>query len=66
MAFNPDFASETISSVRREKRRLEDKRRMAFRRAIEDYRESQALHAQLWDYPELHGNDLNQRVEPAL
>ena len=43
MAFNPDFAGDTHSaaSERRERRRQEDKKRMAYRRAIEDYRESQ-------------------------
>ena len=45
MAFDPDFAGDThsASSERRERRRQEDKKRMAYRRAIEDYRESQAL-----------------------
>ncbi len=47
MAFDPDFAGDThsASSERRERRRQEDKKRMAYRRAIEDYRESQALQA---------------------
>ena len=37
MAFNPDFAGDTHSatSERRERRRQEDKKRMAYRRAIE-------------------------------
>lgn len=53
MAFIPEFAGESAKSVRNERRRQEDKRRMAYRRAIEDYREAQALHAQLGDFPEL-------------
>ena len=53
MAFVPDFAGESAKSVRNERRRQEDKRRMAYRRAIEDYREAQALRAQLGDFPEL-------------
>ncbi len=53
MAFIPNFAGESVKSVRNERRRLDDKRRMAYRRAIEDYREAQALDAQLGDFPEL-------------
>lgn len=54
MAFDPDYRSDTsTSNLRRERRREEDKKRMAYRRAIEDYRDSQALHAQVCDYPEL-------------
>lgn len=53
MAFIPNFAGESVKSVRNERRRLDDKRRMAYRRAIEDYREAQALDAQLVDFPEL-------------
>ncbi|MCO5786987.1 hypothetical protein DHB74_11540 [Pseudomonas sp. G11-1] len=53
MAFVPDFAGESVKSVRNERRRQEDKRRMAYRRAVEDYREAQALNAQLRDFPEL-------------
>lgn len=45
----------TGSSVRREHQRQQDKKRMAFRRAIEEYRASQALQAQFCDYPELLG-----------
>ncbi|CEA04630.1 hypothetical protein BN1049_01652 [Pseudomonas saudimassiliensis] len=52
MAFIPEFAGESAKSVRNERRRQEDKRRMAYRRAIEDYREAQALQAQLGDFPE--------------
>ena len=57
MAFDPDFAGDThsASSERRERRRQEDKKRMAYRRAIEDYRESQALQASFSDFPELLG-----------
>ena len=53
MAFIPNFTGESVKSVRNERRRLDDKRRMAYRRAIEDYREAQALDAQLVDFPEL-------------
>lgn len=53
MAFIPNFTGESVKSVRNERRRLDDKRRMAYRRAIEDYREAQALDAQLGDFPEL-------------
>lgn len=53
MAFIPNFAGESVKSVRNERRRLDDKRRMTYRRAIEDYREAQALDAQLGDFPEL-------------
>ncbi|WP_304638634.1 PA3496 family putative envelope integrity protein [Pseudomonas sp.] len=60
MAFETEFDSETGSNPRREKRRQEDKRRMAYRRAIEDYRDSQALHAMVADYPELAGYRLRQ------
>lgn len=42
-------------SVRKQRRLEEDKKRMAYRRAIEDYRESQALQAQMSDFPELLG-----------
>ncbi len=55
MALEAEFDSEISSNPRREKRRQEDKRRMAYRRAIEDYRESQALHALVADFPELSG-----------
>jgi len=52
-------ADETLdtaaNSVRRERQRQQDKKRMAFRRAIEEYRASQALQAQCCDYPELLG-----------
>ncbi|WP_068830510.1 PA3496 family putative envelope integrity protein [Pseudomonas sp. BMS12] len=35
------------------RRKLEDQRRMAFRRAIEDYAEQRRLQSELDDYPEL-------------
>jgi hypothetical protein len=41
------------SNPRKEKRREEDKRLMAYRRAIEDYRDSRALHEQVCDFPDL-------------
>lgn len=53
MAFIPNFSGESVKSVRNERRRQDDKRRMAYRRAIEDYREARALDAQLGDFPEL-------------
>lgn len=52
MAFVPDVAGESIRSPRQEQRRQQDKKRMAYRRAIEDYREEQALRAQVGDFPE--------------
>lgn len=53
MAFIPDSAGESVKNVRNERRRQQDKKRMAYRRAIEDYREAKALQAQLGDFPEL-------------
>lgn len=53
MAFIPDSAGESVKNVRNERRRQQDKKRMAYRRAIEDYREAQALDALLSDFPEL-------------
>ncbi len=38
---------------RKARRKLEDQRRMRYRRAIEDYTEQQRLHRELLDYPEL-------------
>ena len=35
------------------RRKLEDQRRMAFRRAIEDYAEQRRLQRELHDYPDL-------------
>ena len=57
MAFDPEFTGDFNSAVdqRRERRRNEDKKRMAYRRAIEAYRESQALQASFSDFPELLG-----------
>ena len=52
MAFVPEVAGESIRSPRQEQRRQQDKKRMAYRRAIEDYREEQALRAQVGDFPE--------------
>lgn len=52
MAFDADF-EEGATSVRKQRRQKEDRKRMAYRRAIEEYRESQALHAQVCDFPEL-------------
>lgn len=52
MAFIPDSAGESVKNVRNERRRQQDKKRMAYRRAIEDYREEQALRAQVGDFPE--------------
>lgn len=43
------------TSLRKQRRMEEDKKRMAYRRAIEDYREQQALQAQFCDFPELLG-----------
>lgn len=53
MAFDPDYEDDSTSSVRKQRRQKEDRRRMAYRRAIEDYRESQALQMQVCDFPEL-------------
>lgn len=66
MAFIPDFAGESTKSVRNERRRQEDKRRMAYRRAIEDYREAQALQAQLGDFPELLAVRRDALARPVL
>ncbi len=48
-----DQTEDNTSSVRKQRRLQEDRKRMAYRRAIEQYRESQALHAQVCDFPEL-------------
>lgn len=53
MAFEPDFEEDSTSSVRKQRRQNEDRKRMAYRRAIEDYRETQALQQQICDFPEL-------------
>ncbi|MBA6419425.1 PA3496 family putative envelope integrity protein [Pseudomonas neustonica] len=65
MALNPDYLSDSSSSnnVRRERRRQEDKRRMSYRRAIEDYRESQSLQASVCDFPELMGHTDDHRSQ---
>lgn len=52
MAFDSDF-EDGSTSVRKQRRQNEDRKRMAYRRAIETYRESQALHAQVCDFPEI-------------
>lgn len=52
MAFNSVLTGDSTKHVRNERRRQEDKRRMAFRRAIEDYREAQALREQLGESAE--------------
>lgn len=53
MSYDPEDSIDSTSNPRREKRRLEDRKRMAYRRAIEDYRESRALHQLVCDYPDL-------------
>lgn len=65
MAFDPDYLSDSSSrnDVRRERRRQEDKRRMSYRRAIENYRESQSLQATFCDFPELLGQTDHQRAQ---
>jgi hypothetical protein len=53
MAYDLDSAfddEQSGTSVRRARRREQDKQRMAYRRAIEDYRDSQALHAAVCDF----------------
>jgi len=56
---DPAFDDEQSSnSARRARRREQDRQRMAYRRAIEDYRDSQALHAAVCDFPDL--SDLRQ------
>ncbi|MBL4835854.1 MAG: hypothetical protein JKY26_18035 [Pseudomonas sp.] len=52
MAFDADFEDGT-TSARKQRRQNEDRKRMAYRRAIEEYRESQALQAQVCDFPEI-------------
>lgn len=66
MAFKKGLAGTPARSVRNEQRRQDDKRRMAFRRAIEDFREAQALQAELGDYPELAGQTLATLPRPAV
>lgn len=65
MAYELDtaFADEQSgNSARRARRREQDRQRMAYRRAIEDYRDSQALHAAVCDFPDLA--DLQQANRP--
>lgn len=67
MAYDLDSAfddEQSGNSARRAKRREQDKQRMAYRRAIEDYRDSQALHAAVCDFPELIESTHSSR--PAL
>lgn len=52
MAFDADFEDGT-TSARKQRRQKEDRKRMAYRRAIEEYRESQALHAEVCDFPDI-------------
>lgn len=66
MAFVPGFSGESAKSVRSERRRQEDKRRMAYRRAIEDFRDAQALNARLGDFPELLAARQDALARPVL
>ncbi|TVP87637.1 MAG: transcriptional regulator [Pseudomonadaceae bacterium] len=50
--------SDAQPNLRKQRRQQEDKKRMAYRRAIEDYRDSQALQAQMTDFPELLGQGM--------
>lgn len=56
-----DSSSSGSSNVRKQRRQQEDKKRMAYRRAIEDYRESKALHALVCDFPDLIGTAQNHQ-----
>lgn len=58
MTFQPDSATDSTSTLRRQRRLEEDKKRMAYRRAIEDYRDSQVLHQQVCDFHDLLGSQL--------
>lgn len=53
MTFDQDNLDDSTSNLRKQRRQQEDKKRMAYRRAIEDYRESKALHALVCDFPDL-------------
>lgn len=66
MAFIPNFAGKPTTNVRNERRRQDDKKRMAYRRAIEDYREAQALKAQLGDFPELMATHNDTLARPII
>ncbi len=66
MTFHPELADESINSVRNQRRKQQDKKRMAYRKAIEDYREAQALNSQLRDFPELMGSPAVTLPRPGL
>jgi hypothetical protein len=53
MSYDQETSDESTGSVRRQRRHQEDRKRMGYRRAIEQYRESQALQALVCDFPEL-------------
>lgn len=53
MTFDQDNLDDSTSNLRKQRRQQEDKKRMAYRRAIEEYRESKALHALVCDFPDL-------------
>lgn len=55
MTFDQDEQQDTGNNVRKQRRQQEDKKRMAYRRAIEDYQESKALQALVHDFPDLTG-----------
>lgn len=62
MTFDQDNLDDASGSLRKQKRQQEDKKRMAYRRAIEDYQESKALHALVCDFPDLTGTAHHQRL----
>ena len=66
MALISDFTDGSARSSRDERRRQQDKKRMAYRRAIEDYREAQALQEQLGDFPELLLQQPTHLIRPGL
>lgn len=53
MALDHEITEHGTDTPRKQRRQEEERRRMAYRRAIEDYRDSQALQALLYDFPEL-------------
>lgn len=55
MNLDQETLDDSTSNVRKQRRQQEDRRRMAYRRAIEQYQESKALHALVSDFPELAG-----------
>ncbi|WOD11261.1 hypothetical protein RPW65_19995 [Pseudomonas sp. NyZ704] len=61
MTVDQDNLDDSTSNVRKQRRQQEDKKRMAYRRAIEDYRESKALHALVCDFPDLIGTAQNHQ-----